>query len=643
MKISNKIYLISIFFFIFLMLLIAFIARVYYVSEQAMNKAKTVNETLVGLFELNVVTNDYLLHREDRALEQWNLKYDFLMKGFISHGRNEANFNHTHTEEEKKILNEMELEFLDIGNIFKKISSDNISGNLEDVLVGQLSAKMQLMINDAFSIFNESNKGVENAKNLIFIVFFIFLAILFIIILMVVYIIRNSISIPLAELTNEVDKISQGNLSIKMNDKVIASKDEIGVLANSFLVMTKKLNESYQNLENKVKQRTFDLDRAKAQDDAMLENIGEGLVFVDIQNKIMFLNRASEKLLGIDRNSVIGKDWIEVAQVLDENKQKAKRENLPVVKSLLSSISAPASVSRLFYFTKKNGEIFPVAINASKVILKNKIIGAIDIFRDISIEKEVDKAKTEFVSLVSHELRTPLTGIRWNTEILSKKKAGVLTIKQKRVIKEIQKANMRMLGLINTLLNVSRLEAGTFIVEPKDLNILDLVKVILKEQKLIAKKNGLIIKTNFEKDIPAKMKLDPQLTNMIVQNLLSNAIKYSLSKGTINFDILNIKKDKVYGKNLVKKDSILIIVVDQGMGIPIKEQGNIFSKLYRADNAKLIGIQGTGLGLYITKTIIDNVGGNIWFESEENKGTTFFVSLPISGMKARGGTKKLEK
>ncbi|EKE00027.1 MAG: multi-sensor signal transduction histidine kinase [uncultured bacterium] len=139
----------------------------------------------------------------------------------------------------------------------------------------------------------------------------------------------------------------------------------------------------------------------------------------------------------------------------------------------------------------------------------------------------------------------------------------------------------------------------------------------------------LIFQENYDSSIPTIF-VDPKLISIVIENLMSNAVKYTPNNGKIS---LEVKKEG---------DSVILKVSDTGVGIPENQQNKIFSKLFRADNAKEIDPDGAGLGLYIVKEIIDHSVGTIWFESQEGKGTTFYVKLPLSGMQKRGGARKLE-
>ena len=243
--------------------------------------------------------------------------------------------------------------------------------------------------------------------------------------------------------------------------------------------------------------------------------------------------------------------------------------------------------------------------------------------------RSLDAAKDEFVSIASHQLRTPLTALKGYTGMILDGDVGPISDKQREYLVEIKNANDRMIALITALLNVSRVDLGVFIVEPEQLNLKKVAEDALKDLGMKIEEKQLQIETNFRDDLPL-INADLNIVRMIFQNLLTNAVKYTSEKGKIN---VNIKKD---GSN------ILISVVDTGYGIPSDVQPKIFTKMFRADNARVKDPDGNGLGLYIIKSTLEKTGGKIWFESVENKGSTFYVTIPLEGMKKKEGTKRLE-
>jgi PAS domain S-box-containing protein len=357
---------------------------------------------------------------------------------------------------------------------------------------------------------------------------------------------------------------------------------------------------------------------------AMVEGIAEGIVVTDRNGIITFTNRPAGMLLGYETSEIIGKVFSAILPMQDEKGIPIPDEKRPLALASLSGTRTFATA----YYVRKNGIALPVSITVAPVIVNGAITGAVETFRDITHETEIDRAKTEFVSLASHQLRTPLSAIGWYSEMLMAGDAGAMTDDQKNYLKEIHDGNTRMVDLVNALLNVSRLELGTFAIEPQPTDLVGVTESVLQElAPQIASKNQHLDK-KFETGLP-QISVDPKLFRMIIQNLASNAVKYTPIGGSV--EIIIEKKDS----------DIAITVRDTGYGIPKNQQNKIFSKLFRADNIRKYETEGTGLGLYIVKSILDQSGGSVRFESEEGKGTTFFATIPITGMKLKEGARKL--
>lgn len=229
--------------------------------------------------------------------------------------------------------------------------------------------------------------------------------------------------------------------------------------------------------------------------------------------------------------------------------------------------------------------------------------------------RKADQAKSEFISLASHQLRTPLSAIKWTTELLTDISSGQLNQKQINYIHSIQESTRRMTALINSLFDVSRIEGNLIKLKPQDINLRLLIEDVIKDlQPRLAEK-----KLNLETHLPdlPKTKLDIELISVVYRNLLSNAIKYTPPGGKIS---LTVSKEI---------DHILTKISDTGVGISEKDHSKIFKKFFRAKNAVALDPEGSGLGLYLVRTIINSAGGRIWFESKENQGTTFLFTLPL--------------
>ncbi len=367
------------------------------------------------------------------------------------------------------------------------------------------------------------------------------------------------------------------------------------------------------------------LDEAKAKDEALLSSIGDGMIAVDKDEKVMLFNQYAEKALGWNKQDIVGKKRFSILEMQDEKGKALPLDKHPVKRALLSAKKTNAAD---YYYVRCDKTKFPVAITVSPVILHGKLIGAIEIFRDITKEKEIDRAKTEFVSLASHQLRSPLTAINWSAEMLLWKDFGRLTKDQEKYLKKIHTHGQRMVELINALLNVSRIDLGTLAFTPKPTDLKAVADSVLDELLPQIEKKKLKVKKIYSGDLPL-INIDPKLLRIVFQNLLSNAVKYTPTKGVVS---LTIKKRAL---------DVILSVQDTGCGIPKVQQAKIFTKLFRAENAQEMDPDGTGLGLYIVKSIVKQSNGKIWFESIENKGATFYVTLPLKDMKKKQGAKGL--
>jgi len=267
---------------------------------------------------------------------------------------------------------------------------------------------------------------------------------------------------------------------------------------------------------------------------------------------------------------------------------------------------------------RKTGEEYVVMARFYPLLDKRgEVIFFVGVETDMTKLKEMDRLKSEFVSIASHQLRTPLTGIKWFSELLLNGKAGALSGEQKDFVKQIFDSNDRMIKLVDDLLDVSHIdESGKFKIILESGDFSKIIKEVVDQQKIQAKIKSIKIALSSECLKKMMLKVDESKIEQAMQNILSNAIKYSPNGSTIfvNCD----KKDGQY----------VCSFKDKGIGIPLYQQHRMFEKFFRADNVITVG-SGTGLGLYIARHIVEGHGGKMWFESKENKGTTVYFSLPI--------------
>ncbi len=234
---------------------------------------------------------------------------------------------------------------------------------------------------------------------------------------------------------------------------------------------------------------------------------------------------------------------------------------------------------------------------------------------DITHQKEIDTAKSEFVALATHQLRTPVAAIRWNLELLQKQLPSDLPASAEKYVVKIERNILRMIALINDFLNVSKLEMGTFATETKAINLATFCDSIVDEFSQAVSQKQLQLHTSYDPP-DLSMQSDERLLHIIVSNLMSNAVKYIGTGGEVFLTYQKINSE------------VRIEVRDTGMGIPQAELSQLFTKFFRASNARVQQAEGTGLGLYVVQQSVEKLGGTISVTSEENKGTTFVIVLP---------------
>ena len=356
---------------------------------------------------------------------------------------------------------------------------------------------------------------------------------------------------------------------------------------------------------------------------AIISSMGEGLLLIDKDYRIVLLNSKAENLLGVSAGEVIGRDMKDVITVL-KGSAVLNEEERPVVRMFKTGQTISVDVEDDFYYQSSSGRKFPVGLMITP-LRGDGITGAVVIFRDISEEKRLDESKTNFISISSHQLRTPLTSIRWFSEMLLDGEAGAINKDQKDFIEKISQSAERMVNLVNLLLQIARVEMGRLKIEPEQADLKNTTQKITAFFKNIAdsKSQKIEVKTN-PVNIPL-IPLDKEIIWQVIQNLVSNALRYSPAGGVVLISII------------LKNQFIEYSVKNNGIGVPENQKGRLFEKFFRATNAVKAVPEGSGLGLFLVKSLVEGWGGKIWFESEEGKGATFFFTIPLEGMKAEEG------
>ncbi len=349
---------------------------------------------------------------------------------------------------------------------------------------------------------------------------------------------------------------------------------------------------------------------------SIITSFTDAVVAYEEDFKITAFNRAAEELFNIKQEEVLGKiaspDW-------------AKSSRTQVLTQILFPSLAPSVAWRT------DGDTYPrvadfsfleprLELTVTTVRILNptgKILGFFKIIHDRTREEELLGAKSEFLTVAAHQIRTPLSAIKWTFESVVNGDFGPVTDSQKEALQNGLAATEKVLKMANDLLDTSNIESGKFGYEFVQTDLLGLISKMIDGYLPTVQRHNIKIYLEPPVDGLEPLKLDPLRIKIVFQNLIENAIRYNVENGEVAI-------------RLVKKPPYLEVTIqDTGIGIPKEELSKLFVKFFRASNVVKYETEGTGLGLYITKNIVEAHGGKIWVESVENRGTTFHFTLPL--------------
>jgi len=356
-------------------------------------------------------------------------------------------------------------------------------------------------------------------------------------------------------------------------------------------------------------------------DEALLNSIGDGIIATDEKGIIIFMNPQSERSFLCTFNECRGNNIFDFLELYDGKERKVSRSAHPLQKIFLLKEEAYPFVTKPkeFFYLKKEGnqKKFPASLNIAPVIIEGILRGVVIAFRDITKEKEIDEMKSSFITVAAHQLRTPLGTIRWNIELLMEEAGSSFSEAISSVVQNIYETNKRMVEMVDDLLNASRLEDGKIENRPEHMLIAPMIQSVIQDFTPEIQRLGLTFSFDVKKYMSIEAIVDPKRFRDVIQNLIGNAIRYNSMQGSVSIDVAKSEKD------------IVITVSDTGIGIPENEREKLFSRFFRASNALLHSTDGCGLGLFIVKSYVEGWGGQVWFESVEQKGTTFHFSIPM--------------
>jgi len=373
----------------------------------------------------------------------------------------------------------------------------------------------------------------------------------------------------------------------------------------SLAIKNRRLRRAREHVSNQFDETTL-----------ILESLRDGLIETDSQIVATRVNRAAENILGIEASQIVNRP-------IDPEKQSTEVDQT-LAKVLYPPKDAKPETGEQYYsydiFLTRPKEMKLRIFTIPKTNPHSKILtGYIKIIRDVTIETVVEKHKSDLVSIVSHQLLTPLTGIKWIFKSLLDGDAGTLNPKQAEIIKKGMQAGESTISLVSDILDVTKVEQARFAYKMIPHDIVPFIREILNSRK--EKANVKNINIQEQLGISGKdVVFDKERMSIALGNILDNAIDYSPVGGAV---AVALQTD---GNNMN------ISVSDKGIGIPATDQERLYSKFYRAENAKRVRTSGTGLGLYLAKHIVDDHGGSVRVNSREGEGSTFTIVLPIVGL-----------
>ncbi|KRM05732.1 MAG: cell wall metabolism sensor histidine kinase WalK [Liquorilactobacillus ghanensis] len=405
--------------------------------------------------------------------------------------------------------------------------------------------------------------------------------------------ISSAITKPIDDMKKQTARIARGDYSGQVK---VYGRDELGQLA-----------QAVNNLSVRVEEAQEASEAERRRLDSVLSHMSDGVIATDRRGNVIIMNETASEDLDIDANTAEGQSILDILKIRGQYTLRDLLENQDQIIVDLSDEHHDQILNAYFSLIQRESGF---------------ISGLVCVLHDVTEQQRIDRERREFVSNVSHELRTPLTSMRSYIEALND---GAW--KDEKVapgfLKVTQDETDRMIRMVNDLLSLSRMDSGTAKLDLELVNlnelynyILDRFDMMLKNEPDNGKKNK---RYSIKRDFTRRelwVEIDTDKFIQVIDNIMNNAIKYSPDGGIITCRLLETHSH------------VILSISDQGLGIPKKDIAHIFDRFFRVDKARSRAQGGTGLGLAISKEVIEMHGGRIWVDSIENKGSTFYISLP---------------
>jgi len=383
--------------------------------------------------------------------------------------------------------------------------------------------------------------------------------------------------------------------------------------------LEKKLQSEKLNVEEKITERTMQFNNETARLQASINSLPIGLIMTDMSNQVVTMNPAAKKILYTDIKTPI--DNMSIAQIeafFSGGLDLTSKVTFCTERKESCDINEQSYNGKILHIS-----LTPIITTNSDKGIENDVIGVIIVMQDITEQKTIDRSKDEFFSIASHELRTPLTAIRGNTSLIQQYFMDkIQDADLKEMINDIHESSIRLLSIVDDFLNTSRLEMGKIQFKKESIDMVELVKYIIKEYMATGLMKSITLQLQEPLEKISPVIADTDRVKQVLINLIGNALKFTEAGG------ITVSIEETQGM------FVEVRVTDTGKGIPLENQQLLFHKFQQAGSSLLTrdDVHGTGLGLYISKMMLEGMQGKIWLESSQiGIGTTFAFRLPIKG------------
>ncbi|MEF9923778.1 MAG: ATP-binding protein [Muribaculaceae bacterium] len=405
----------------------------------------------------------------------------------------------------------------------------------------------------------------------------------------------RNISRPVKQLKEGIVEIANHHYDKRLN---MAKNKEFSEVAESFNNMAERLTEYRAST-------LADIISAKKFIEGVVNSINEPIIGLNTEREILFINDEALNILNLKREDVLHRTTEELALRND------------LLRCLTRELVSPKlSTEPLKIYADNKESYFKAAyiniMSADANTEKSKVLGNLILLKNITEFKELDSAKTTFISTISHELKTPISAILMSQQLLEDSRVGELNDEQKNLLQSIKDNSDRLLNITGELLNMTQAETGKLQMMPKITKPIELIDYAIKANKVQADKFNIDIEVDYPDEKVSKLFIDSEKIAWVLTNLLSNAVRYSKENGRV---IIGAKQDG---------DIIELYVQDFGKGIDPRYHQSIFDRYFRVPGTK---VQGSGLGLSISKDFVEVHGGTLTVESEIGKGSRFIIRL----------------